>query len=103
MLNILLPQRCFITLIQVQRENGKVAIIRRMENIASRRAQIPGPSGSAKKVKEDCKKQLQNLINKENILFVRLNSKRSFKAFLFLIQVNPTGISNGWDKWRYKQ
>jgi hypothetical protein len=37
----------FFTLIQVQRENGKVAIIRRMETRASRRAQIPGPSGSA--------------------------------------------------------
>ena len=37
-----------VTLIQVQRENGKVAIIRRMETRASRKAQIPGPSGSAK-------------------------------------------------------
>ena len=33
----------------MQSENGRVAIIRMMETIASRSAQQPGPSGSAEK------------------------------------------------------
>ena len=38
-----------LTLIHMQSENGRVAIIRMMETIASRSAQQPGPSGSAEK------------------------------------------------------
>ena len=33
----------------MQSENGRVAIIRMMETIASKSAQQPGPSGSAEK------------------------------------------------------
>ena len=36
-----------LTLIHMQRENGRVATIRRTESKAKRRAQHPGPSGSA--------------------------------------------------------
>jgi hypothetical protein len=36
-----------ITLIHMQSENGRVAMMSRMETKARRRAQQPGPSGSA--------------------------------------------------------
>ena len=41
----------FLTLMHMQSENGRVATMRRMETRARRRAQQPGPSGSAGKEK----------------------------------------------------
>lgn len=43
-----------LTLIHMQSENGRVAMMRRMDTRAKRRAQHPGPSGSAVKKGQHC-------------------------------------------------
>ena len=49
---IFVIRKAVLTLMHRHREKGSVAIIRRIDTRASNRAQHPGPSGSAGKIKQ---------------------------------------------------